>query len=182
MKKTVLVFGLISGAISAAMMWVTLPFVHNGSLKHSEILGYTTMFLSFLLVFFGIRSYREHVGGGTITFGRGVAVGLLITVISCACYVASWEILYVNFMPDFMDKYAAQVVGEMHKEGAPAAAVAAKEKQLAAMKEWYKNQLINVAMTFIEPFPVGLLMTLVSAAILRRRTRAPAGGLAAQAV
>jgi hypothetical protein len=182
MKKVVLVFGFISGAISAAMMWLTLPFIHNGSLKHSEVLGYTTIFLSFLLVFFGIRSYRENVGGGTISFGRGVAVGLLITLISCACYVASWEILYVNFMPDFMDKYAAQVVGEMHKEGAPAAAVAAKEKQLAAMKEWYKNPFVNVAMTFIEPFPVGLLMTLVSAAILRRRTPLPGASMAAQAV
>ena len=69
MKKVVLVFGLISGAISSAMMFLTLPFIKNGSLKNGEIIGYTAIFLSFLLVFFGIRSYRENAGG-TITFGR----------------------------------------------------------------------------------------------------------------
>lgn len=183
MKKVVLVFGILSGAVSSLMMFLTMPLIHKGTInfKNGYVVGYTSIVLSLLLVFFGIRSYRQNAGG-TISFGRGVAVGLLITLISCAFYVASWEVLYFNFMPDFMDQYSAHEIGRMRESGAPAAAVAAKEKELAKMKEWYRNPFFNVAMTFIEPFPVGLIMTLVSAAILRRRTPVLAGGMAAQAV
>ncbi len=94
MKKTVLTFGLISGAIMAAMMFGTMLFIRNIGFDKAEIVGYTGMVLAFLLVFFGIRSYRENVGGGTISFGRAFAVGALIMLISTACYVIAWEIIF----------------------------------------------------------------------------------------
>ena len=109
MKKTVLTFGLICGAITSAMMLATLPFVDEIGSGKGEILGYTVIVLSALIVFFGIRSYRENVGGGRLTFGRGFAVGILITLISSACYVATWEVVYFKLMPDFADKYAAHM-------------------------------------------------------------------------
>jgi Protein of unknown function (DUF4199) len=91
MKKVVIVFGLISGAISSAMMFLTLPLMKSGAInnKNGETIGYTAIFLSFLLVFFGIRSYRENHGGGAITFGRAFSVGILITLISCVFTVPS---------------------------------------------------------------------------------------------
>ena len=179
MKKVVIVFGLISGAISSAMMFLTLPFITSGAInfKNGEIIGYTAIFLSFLLVFFGIRSYRENAGGA-ISFGRAFTVGILITLISCVFYVASWEIIYFKFMPDFGDKYAARTIDALREKGATEAAIAAKTKEMEQMKAMYDNPLINAAITFIEPFPVGLLVTLVSAAILRRRTPAAAAGVA----
>jgi hypothetical protein len=182
MKRVVLVFGLISGAISSAMMFLTLPFIRSGAVNNAngEIIGYTAIFLSFLLVFFGIRSYRQNAGG-TISFGRATAVGLLITLISCAFYVASWEIIYFKLMPDFVDKYAARTIDAMREKGATEAAIAAKMKEMEKMKAMYNNPLINAAVTFIEPFPVGLIVTLVSAAILRKRNP-PAVPSVAQAV
>jgi hypothetical protein len=179
MKKVVLVFGVISGLISSAMMFLTLPFIRSGAIDHKNgyVIGYTAIFLSFLLVFFGIRSYRENAGG-TITFGRAFSVGILITLISCVFYVVSWEILYFNFMPDFVDKWAARTVSTMREKGATEAAVAAKKKEMEKMKAMYDNPLINAAVTFIEPFPVGLVMTLVSAAILRRRSPPATRGVA----
>jgi hypothetical protein len=179
MKKVVIVFGLISGAISSAMMFLTLPFINSGAINHKNgyFIGYTAIFLSFLLVFFGIRSYRENAGG-TISFGRGVAVGLLITLISCVFYVASWEIIYFKFMPDFVDKYAAHTIQALRAKGASEEAIAAKTKEMEKMKAMLDNPLINAAMTFIEPFPVGLIVTLLSAAILRKRTPTPAPGVA----
>src|SRR5256885_13457678 len=87
MKKTILTFGLISGGIMAVMMFATLPFTDSAWLQsHSMFIGYTTMVLSFMLVFFGIRSYRENIGGGTIPFGRAFAGGILITLISSVLY------------------------------------------------------------------------------------------------
>src|SRR5690242_12390486 len=113
MKRTVLIFGLISGGILAAFMFGTMLFVKNIGFDKAEVVGYAGMVLAFLLVFFGIRSYRENVGGGTITFGRAFVVGLLIMLIASACYVIAWEIIYFNFMHDFVDKYAAHLVEQV---------------------------------------------------------------------
>src|SRR6202022_4223316 len=172
MKKTIVTFGLISGAISSLMMLATVPFADRIGFDKSAVIGYTSIVLSFLLVFFGIRSYRDNTGNGQITFSKAFAVGISITVISCMCYVVTWEILYYNFLPDFMDKYGAHMVEKAKASGASAAAVLAKAEQVKKYKEMYANPLINAAMTFIEPFPIGLVITLISAAVLRRKPRA----------
>ena len=167
MKKTILTFGLISGVLVSLMMSLTVPF--QDKLGHSYVIGYTTIVLSLLLSYFGIRSYRDNVANGHITFGKAFLVGLSITVISCLCYVVTWEIIYFNFMPDFMDKYGAQVLQKMQASGATAAAIQEKSEELNKLKVMYKNPLFNAAMTFIEPFPVGLVITLISAAVLRKK-------------
>src|SRR5262245_41206444 len=87
MKKTVLTFGLISGVVSSLLMLLTVPFIDRIGFDRGVFVGYTAIVLSFLLVFFGIKSYRENVGGGEITFGRAFTVGILITLISCVFYV-----------------------------------------------------------------------------------------------
>jgi hypothetical protein len=171
MKKTVLTFGLISGAVAALLMFSTLPFMHRIGFDRGAIVGYTGIVVSLLLVPFGIRSYRENVGGGNITFGRAFAVGILITVISGICYVVAWEIVYYNFLPDFMEKYTAYMVEKARASGANQQAIEATLLQMKNMKAMLDNPLINAAMAFIEPFPVGLIITLVSAAILRKKPR-----------
>jgi hypothetical protein len=168
MKRIVLTFGLISGAILAVMMVATIPFMDRIGFEKGEIIGYTTMVLSFLMVFFGIRTYRDSIGG-KITFGRAFKVGILITLISCVCYVVTWEILYFNFMHDFMDKYGGYMLEKSKAAGASAEALKAQIEQLERARELYQNPFFNVAITFLEPFPVGLVITLVSAAILRKR-------------
>ena len=172
MKKTILTFGLISGALSSLMMVATVPFIDKmGTGNKGEILGYTAIVLSFLLVFFGIRSYRDNAGEGQITFSRGFALGISITLISCVFYVVTWEVLYFNFLHGFMDQYSAHVVEKLKASGASAAAIQAQLEQLRRYKEMYQNPLFNSAVTFLEPFPVGLVITLISAAVLRRRTQ-----------
>jgi hypothetical protein len=169
MKKTVLTFGLISGAMMAVMMFATLPFVDKIGFDKGAIIGYTTMVLAFLMVFFGIRSYRENVGGAKITFGRAFAVGILITLISCVFYVVGWEIIYFKFMPDFFDKYAQHMIEKARAAGATQAAVQAQLQQMKSFKAMYDNPFLNAAITFTEPFPIGLIVTLISAAVLRKK-------------
>jgi hypothetical protein len=149
-------------------MLATTRFADALGFDKGAIVGYAGIVLSFLLVFFGIRSYREEVGHGAISFGRGLAVGLLITLISSSFYVATWEVLYFKFLPGFSDKLAAYMVDQAKASGASAAEVAAKEKEAAEFKVSYNKPLVNIAMTFTEPFPIGVLVTLVSAAALRR--------------
>ena len=171
MKKIVLTFGLISGGIISAMTAIMLPLCLNGTidLGFSEIIGYTSMVLAFLMVFFGIRSYRDNVSTGTVTFGKAFQVGILITLVTCAVYVIAWEIVYYNFLPDFADRFATLTIQRMRDNGASDAELVKATQDMARFKELYKNPLINVAFTFLEIFPVGLIVTLISAAILRRK-------------
>lgn len=168
MKKTVLTFGLISGAVSSVMMLATLPFIDRIGFDHGEIFGYTAIVLSFLLVFFGVRSYRE-TSGGTMTFGRGFLVGLLITLISCAFYVVTWEIIYFKLAPGFAEKFSAYTIEHVKASGASQQAIDASVRQMDDLKRMLANPWMNAAITFTEPFPIGLLVTLISAAVLRRK-------------
>ena len=174
MKKTILTFGLISGVLSSLMMIGTVPFTHSLGAYKGLVLGYTAIVLSFLLVYFGIRSYRDNVGHGQITFAKAFGVGISIALISCLFYVVTWEIIYFNFMPNFMDDYGASAVARLQAAGASAAAIQAKAEEMRKLKEALKNPLYNAAMTFIEPFPVGLVITLLSAAVLRKKPQGPA--------
>ncbi len=169
MKKTVLVFGVLSGLTSAALMFATMPFLEQIGFDKGLIVGYTGIVLSLLFVYFGVRSYRDNQQGGKITFGRGFGVGILITLISCIFYVAAWEVVSKNFMPDFANQYTAQVMAEARKAGASEAELAQKAVEMEDMKKMMEHPIIGKAMVFIEPFPVGLLMTLISAAVLKKK-------------
>ena len=171
MKKTVLKYGIISGLIASVLMVATLPFEHRLGETVAYALGYTVIVLSLLMVFFGVRSYRESVGGGWITFGRAFAVGISITVISCLFYVATWEVMYFKFMPGFMQEYGEHQVQQARAAGKDEAAIAAKIEEVKRMEKMYQNPFINAAFTFIEPFPVGLVISLLTAGVLRRRPR-----------
>lgn len=171
MRKIVLTFGLIAGAMLSAMMLMTLPFLDEIGFDKGEVIGYTKMVLAFLMVYFGVRSYRDNVAGGSVTFGRAFIVGLLITIVASACYVATWQVIYHKLVPDFVEKYAAYAVQKAKKSGATEAQIAAQQKQMNEFKEMYKNPLVNISVTFLEPLPVGLLFTLVSAGVLSRKRR-----------
>jgi hypothetical protein len=171
MKKTVLTFGLIAGLMISVLMDSSLLLSSKIGSGHSMVLGYTIMVASFLLVYFGIRSYRDNTLGGGISFGRAFACGILITLITCACYVATWEILYFNFMPHFLDSYFAAQIHKVQASGLDPATTAAQVAAIQRSQQLYQNPFVNMAYTFIEPFPVGLIITLVSAAVLRRKAR-----------
>jgi hypothetical protein len=171
MKKKVLTYGFIAGGILSLMMLGTLAFVDRVGFKYGEVIGYSTMVLSFLLVFFGIRSYREDVGDGYISFWRALGVGLLMMLIACVCYVVTWEFIYIKLFPDFVDKYGAYILTQLRDSGATQQVIDAKIEELKQFKVMYDNPLINSALTFLEPLPVGLLMTVISAAILRKKPK-----------
>ncbi|MGD0741007.1 MAG: DUF4199 domain-containing protein [Terracidiphilus sp.] len=169
MKKTVLTFGLISGLMISVLMGGSLVLASKIGSGHSMVLGYTMMVASFLLIYFGIRSYRDNNLDGQISFGRAFACGILIALITCVCYVAMWEILYFNFMPHFMDSYWAAQIRKVQSSGLDPTTTAAQVAAIEHSQQLYQNPLVNIAYTFMEPLPVGLLITLLSAAILRRK-------------
>ena len=173
MKRTVLTFGLISGAISAGLMAAFVPFIDKIGFENGAVLGYTAIVLSFLMVFFGIRSYRENIGGGYISFGRGLTVGILIALISSVIYVAAWEVAFQNWLSDFPEKYTSYVLEKARASGASAEEVARQSEEMDRLWTLYRgNIFVRFAFGFAEPLPVALIITPLSAAILRRRKKA----------
>lgn len=171
MTKTILIFGLIAGAILSVMFLITLPFHDELGSDSAMVLGYATMIAAFLLIFFGVRQYRDNVSGGTVSFGRAFTVGILIAAVASACYVATWEVIYFGgFAPNYLENYQAEMLTKARAEGKSQAEL---DKMIAEQQLWlerYKNPAINAAMTFMEPLPVALVIALVSAGVLRRRT------------
>ncbi|MBX7117926.1 MAG: DUF4199 domain-containing protein [Gemmatimonadaceae bacterium] len=169
MRRIVLTFGLIAGAIMSAMLVITLVLFRDVELDRGAVVGYASMVLAFLMVFVGVRNYRDTIAGGRIGFGRAFGVGLLITVVAIACYVVTWEIIYFNFAPEFGEKYASYAVEQARRAGADSAAIARTQQEMDAFLVRYRNPLFNAAITFLEPLPIGLLFALVTGWLTSRR-------------
>ncbi len=171
MRKTVLTFGLLSGTVLSLLMLATIPFHDRIGFERGMIVGYTTMIIAALFVYFGVRSYRDNVNGGTVSFVRALGVGLLISLVATVMYVATWELAKDKIAPNYIEEYEAHMVEKAKSSGKSQAEI---DKEIADMQKWmemYRNPVVAIAFTFLEPLPVALLASLVSAAALRRRRR-----------
>lgn len=184
MKKIILTYGLIAGSIAAGLMFATMPLLQNGTIKYDqgEFVGYTGMVISLSMVFFGIKSCRDNYYGGQITFGRAVKVGLIITLIASLMYALAWEICYHTFASDFLDRMQVHQVEEINNSGGSAKEVEKAVQQIQVIKDWYRNPLLRFGITMTEILPVGLLITLLSAGLLRKKDLLPGGDIKAQSI
>jgi hypothetical protein len=170
MKKIVIVCGLIAGIIVTSMMVITIALCYrSGNFEGNMTLGYATMLLAFSLIFIGIKNYRDKYHGGIITFGKAFKTGFYISLIASTMYVAAWLIMYYLFIPDFMEKYSDHVVREAKTNGASQLEINKKVTEMASFKEMYKNPLLVVLLTYSEILPVGLIVTLISSLLLKRK-------------
>lgn len=178
MQKIIIRYGLISGVISSVLLLVVTLIGKSiiekqGGLDkffdYGAYLGFTCIILSLTLVFIGIKSYRDQHNAGRITFGKAFQIGILVTIISCVCYALTWLVCYYNFFPTFMDDFSAYHLQKLKESGESAAEIAKQAAEMNHTKEMYQNPLYNFAITFMEPFPVGLLMTAVSAFVLKKK-------------
>jgi hypothetical protein len=168
MRKNVLIFGLVLGAILCSHMLYMVSLCYTTpDFKTNDIVGYAIMVVIFSLVFFGVRNYRNKQGGGVISFGKAFKIGALIALVGATMYVVVWLFSYYLFVPDYLDKYIAHVLNATPKTDATQ--FAAKAKEMADFKEMYKNPVFVVLITYFEVLPVGLVVALVSALVLKRK-------------
>jgi hypothetical protein len=171
MKKTVLICGLIAGFISSSLFigLMILGKTGDAHFKNGMIYGYTLMILAFSFIFVGTKITRDRDNGGVISFGKAFRVGLYITLIASTFYVIVWLIDYHFFVPDFMEKYSAGIIDQLKASGASAAEIAKETTKMATLTEMYKNPLFIMLMTYIEILPVGLLVSVISALLLKKK-------------
>jgi hypothetical protein len=173
MKKNVIVFGLISGLIVSTLMILSMAKCYEmpENYDNGMLIGYGSMLIAFSFVFVGIKNQRDKYNGGTITFGQAFKTGLFITLIASTMYVIAWMIDYYYFIPDFMDKYSVHMMNEVKASGVSQEKMAEKMTDIAKMKEWYKNPVFVILMTYLEVLPVGLVFALIGALIFKRKPK-----------
>lgn len=174
MKKNILIYGLIGGVVvSALMLYSVNNLSHcegNIDFNKSLLLGYASMLLGFSLVFVGIRNYRNKFNGGVISFGKAFKIGSMIMLVASTVYVAAWLVDYFYFIPDFMEKYSAHMIDQLKASGASQVEIDKQAEEMATFAVKYKNPFFNAMMTYMEILPVGLVVTLASSLILKRKT------------
>ena len=170
MKKTAITYGLLAGIILVAMFYLTMPPGREIDFERGEIIGYTTMIIALSMIFWAIRSYRNRNLGGSITFGTGFRVGILVTLVASMLYVAGW-LFYFNFVDDsFVEQYTEYYIEKLEQsDKSPQEIETQKTEFLKSMELYQDNIFIMILYTFIEIFPLGLIITIIAALILRRR-------------
>ena len=178
MKRVVITFGLLAGIVIASFVWIIagLCMADLISLDRAWLLGYASMLISAALIFFGIKSYRDNYAGGFVTFWKSVQVGLLISFIAALFYWASaiaFDLANPGFQQKFIDKFTETTVSKMRSEGAAQEKIDEALNQMKKSVEMIQNPLVFFLFCMLEILPVCILVTLISAALLRRRELLP---------
>ena len=171
MKRNVIVFGLISGVIITAFMIAGSLMCYNNpeGFEPNMVLGYAAMLAAFSFVFVGIKNYRDKYNNGVISFARAFKTGFLIAVVASTMYVVVWLIEYYVFIPDFLEHYADFMLTHAKENGVTAAELNATHEEIEMYNKVYSTPIGVIAMTYVEVLPIGTVVALISALILRRK-------------
>lgn len=165
--KYALVYGGIAGAVAIGLISAMIGMNLTGHDDAAMWVSYLIMLIALSMIFVGVKRYRDVECGGVIRFGRAFLIGLGIAAVAGLIYAIGWEIFQAASGYDFIADYSASILQRMRAEGATAAAIEAKAAEMRAFAESYRNPLFRMPVVFLEIFPVGLLVALVSAGLLR---------------
>jgi hypothetical protein len=178
MLRIILIYGAVGGLIVAVPMVVSMLTLTEDTVpENAALYGYLSMLLAFTMVFVGVKHYRDKVLGGVIRFLPALGVGLGISAVASLFWVVGWEITLATGF-DFGTAYLDSLVAAAQARGAPAAEIEQIRAETAEFLAMYANPLFRVPITFVEMFPIGALISLFSAAVLRNSRFLPARGTA----
>ena len=171
MKKIVLTFGIIAGTILSTLMLTAIPFMGDTiDYGTGELVGYISMIAALSTIFIGIKKYRDKEMDGSIGFGKAFQVGLLITLVASVIYVATWVIYMNTSDSNFIESYSEYMKEELEKSSESQEIIDAKLAEIKNFSEMYRNPFVQIGITFLEIFPVGLLVSLIAGLLLKNRT------------
>lgn len=162
MLKPILTFGAVSGAVIIISIIGTIEFD-----VPYQWLGYLIMLIALSAIFIAMKQYRDEVLNGSLTFLQGMQIGLGISGIATVMYVLGWEAYLALTDFAFAESYTEMIIAEQQANGASEAEIESLRNDMATFAEQYANPIFRVAVTTTELFPVGVLVSLVSAGLLR---------------
>ena len=175
MMRAVLTYGTAAGAIVGVPLFgLTVAMNGHPPTSYGAVIGYTIMLVALSTVFVAIKRHRDGDLGGVITFWPAFGLGLGISFVAGVLYVAAWETALAATHSDFASLYANGLIEQAKAKGATDEALTKLIASMEQFKDQYRNPLHRVPMTFAEIFPVGVLVSLISAALLRNTRFLPA--------
>ncbi|SFG76565.1 DUF4199 domain-containing protein [Pedobacter insulae] len=172
MKKNILIFGLISGLIASSMLIAMTVICYNsGKVEGNMWLGYTFMLVAFSFVFVGVKNYRDKFSDGMISFGKAFKIGIIITGIAASFYVLVWLICYYLFIPDFMERFTELTINNLKAEHTDPVKLKEQIEGIEFYKGMYKTPFGVILLTYMEILPLGILISLITALILKRKDK-----------
>jgi hypothetical protein len=174
MIRSILRYGIIAGLIVTIPMDLAMVFAHADSPFKGMVFGYLTMIVGLTAVFLGVKHYRDTVLGGAIKFGQALLVGLGISAVASFIYVLGWELTLALTDYQFVGAYSQSMVEAVRSRGGTDAEIKTAMADAAEFVTMYGNPVSRMGITFVEMFPVGILVSLISAALLRNSQLLPA--------
>ena len=174
MKRNIIIYGLVAGIVVSVLMLFTTNYLSycagNVDYDTSMLIGYASMLISFSIVYVGIRNYRDKYNGGVISFGKAFKIGLMMVLLASTIFVAAWLIDYYFFMPPgFIEKSFVYELDKLKASGASQLEIDKKTIEMENFAKMYKKPFFNAMMTYAIILPVGLIVTLISALILKSK-------------
>jgi hypothetical protein len=172
MFRKILLWGTVAGLIVGSILFGTTVAMagHPPSMGIGMAIGYTSMLIALSAIFVGVKRHRDETLGGVIRFWPAFAMGLGISFVAGVFYVLAWEAALAVTGMDYIGEYAKHQIAQRTAAGASAAELAKYVAEMERFKTQYANPLFRMPMTFSEIFPVGVLVSLISAALLRKPT------------
>jgi hypothetical protein len=176
MKRIIITNGIIAGVIVSAMLLISIPLQQNGVLDPSNgmVIGYASMVIALSTIFFGIKTYRDQHANGTISFWQATKIGLAIAAIAAILYAGVWEVYYSFKGQQYIDFYMSHYVEDLKADGLSEPEIEKERIEMDQNFEAYKSIYVRIPVTLMEILPVGIIVTLISAALLKRRQFLPA--------
>ncbi|GAA0488205.1 DUF4199 domain-containing protein [Parasphingorhabdus litoris] len=174
MTKIALIYGILSGTIVIGTIILGLASSDGNDFAGSEFFGYLIMIIALSMIFIGVKRYRDQQLGGVIKFLPALGLGLAISVVAGIIYVCAWEIYLFSTNYTFIDSYTAMMIEARKADGLSGAALDSFVAEMEDLKANYGVSYIRIPITFLEIFPVGLIISLLSAALLRNPKLLPA--------
>ena len=178
MTRTIIVFGLIAGAGMVLLQWIIYPLCYRGyiTFDNSTYIGYAGMLIVFSMVFFGIKSYRDNQGRGSVSFWKAFQIGILITLLASLIHGVggmAYNLVNPDFKQFFLEKFTEYELGKLTQPVDPAAREAVS-KQVDLVRTIYENPILDLLFSVLMILPAGLIVTVISALLLRRKELLPA--------
>lgn len=171
MKNIIFKYGFIAGGIAGLLLFVSVMLYTNGTLdmKHGQWVGYGSMLVALVFVYFGVKQFRNIYSNGIITFKKAFTVGILISLVAAVTYALSWEIAHKTVATGFMDLMTQSYMDELRAGGATEEALTNAKQEMDGFVEMYKNPVVRFLLTVMEILPVGLVVSIFSAIVLKKK-------------
>ena len=163
MLRTILTYGVIGGLIAGGVLSIVVTNFEGATGQYGMAIGYLIMLIGLSTIFIAIKRQRDLVQGGVIRFFPALGMGLAISLVAGIVYALCWDVaLHIIGIDAFIDSFAAPALA-----GKSGAELAKATAEMESFRATYHNPFIRLPMTFTEIFPVGVIVSLISALLLR---------------